>query len=104
MEDAISELKKPAYSHRSKWLIVLTDLVDLEFKQTDASRAKVDALVGMMSMQGGDGAAAKGIRPKKEGGMVPMQKFNLAVVDTSEMKVCMCARVRVHMYTSTPRR
>ena len=89
MDDAVAELKKPVYRERSKWLIVLTDLVDLEFKEPNAAKGKVDALVQQMSLHEGDPAQktfAKG-RARAPRSTALVQKFNLALVDTSEMKV-----------------
>ena len=94
MEDAIKELKKPSYAERSKWLIVLTDLVDMEYRERGKAVDKVEQLIRQMSTQEVP-VEQRGFKSKKPvgGGFQPkaqevlMQKFNLAIVDTSEMKI-----------------
>jgi len=96
MEDAIKELKKPMYTERSKWLIVLTDLVDMEYRDKSPAISKVDQLIGQMGTQDAPNEQ-RGFKTRSGGGggfqskagaqEMLMQKFNLALVDTSEMKI-----------------
>lgn len=68
---------------------MLTDLVDLEFKDSAASRSKADSLITMMATQGASPSAVKAgaVRGGRKEASQLLQQFNLAVVDTSEMKV-----------------